>query len=473
MTDAEFKARFKELTGHKPLRWQERLFHHYFAQNSLPNVIDLPTGLGKTMVMAIWLIARGVNKNVPRRLVYVVDRRTVVDQATDIAMRLVMRPMTKWIHGHFDGQPPTISTLRGQLADNREWSRDPSRPAIIIGTVDLIGSALLFSGYRSSYKRRPLEAGLLGQDSLLVLDEAHLSKPFEKLITSITQFQHGHGSPMRVVRMSATSGDDTADRFKLEVGDLADPVIKQRFEATKRIQITTLGDKDKLNDKLKDNAIDLAANMALFGKRIVIFVRRPDDAAIVADLIRKYIVKTEDASGKPVKATPYADSVETLTGTIRGIERDELVEKPILKRFLDGYIDPADAANKQPVFLISTSAGEVGFDLNADHMVCDAAPLDSMIQRLGRVNRRGEGDATVRMVTEKEPKIKSDIDAACVAASNLFRNDMDVSPRALAEFKSTLSADQMKAASTPRQTHTKSFVVQGLGQDNRYSNLPC
>ena len=74
------------------------------------------------------------------------------------------------------------SILRGQLADNREWSRDPSRPAIIIGTVDLIGSALLFSGYRSSYKRRPLEAGLLGQDSLLVLDEAHLSKPFEKLV---------------------------------------------------------------------------------------------------------------------------------------------------------------------------------------------------------------------------------------------------------------------------------------------------
>jgi len=69
--------------------------------------------------------------------------------------------------------------LRGQLADNRDWTRDPTRLAINIGTVDLIGSALPFSGYRSSYKRRPLEAGFLGQDSLLVLDEAHLSRPFE------------------------------------------------------------------------------------------------------------------------------------------------------------------------------------------------------------------------------------------------------------------------------------------------------
>ena len=84
---------------------------------------------------------------------------------------------------------------------------DPSRQAIIIGTVDLIGSALLFSGYRSSFKQRPLHAGLLGQDSLLVLDEAHLSKPFKKLVTSICSFQSGHGTPMKVIRMSATSGD--------------------------------------------------------------------------------------------------------------------------------------------------------------------------------------------------------------------------------------------------------------------------
>jgi CRISPR-associated endonuclease/helicase Cas3 len=101
---------------------------------------------------------------------------------------------TKWMHDNFKGEPPTISTLRGQLADNREWSRDPSRPAIIIGTVHLIGSALLFSGYRSGYKTRPLHAGLLGQDSLLVLDEAHLSKPFKKLVTSFVQFQHGQGA---------------------------------------------------------------------------------------------------------------------------------------------------------------------------------------------------------------------------------------------------------------------------------------
>ncbi len=468
MTDAEFRSRFKELTGHEPLRWQRRLFREYFVSGQLPPVIDLPTGLGKTMVIAIWLIARELNKAIPRRLIYVVDRRTVVDQATDIAVRLVMRPITKWMHDHFRGQPPTISTLRGQLADNREWSRDPTRPAIIIGTVDLIGSALLFSSYRSSYKRRPLEAGLLGQDSLLVLDEAHLSKPFEKLVKSIVHFQRDQGSPLKVIRMSATSGDSIDDsNFQLDT-DPSSPTydlqpdpdpntgeernqIVTRFNAQKRLTIETADDAKKLNDALCNHAIALATNDSLRGKRIVVFVRSPENAKSIARSICDHD-KPSKSKSNPDPKGPFADSVEVLTGTMRGLERDEFVEKQNVRRFLDGNIDPADQANQQPVFLVSTSAGEVGFDLNADHMVCDAAPLDSMIQRLGRVNRRGQGDAMVRLILEKEPAGKSDMDKACIVASKLFVNGMDVSPKAITEFKSNLSADELKSASTPEPT---------------------
>ena len=41
----------------------------------------------------------------------------------------------------------TVSTLRGKFADNHAWNLDPSRPAIIVGTVDMIGSRMLFAGY--------------------------------------------------------------------------------------------------------------------------------------------------------------------------------------------------------------------------------------------------------------------------------------------------------------------------------------
>lgn len=167
MSDSAFATHFKALTGHEPLAWQERLYKTHFDKGTPPPIIDIPTGLGKTMVMAVWLIARAkLGNKIPTRLVYVVDRRTVVDQATDLvqafAFLLNTNPTPALVN--FASQRPelierkqrfanelgklrgnlkadlAVSTLRGQLADNREWSRDPSRPAIIIGMVDLIGS---------------------------------------------------------------------------------------------------------------------------------------------------------------------------------------------------------------------------------------------------------------------------------------------------------------------------------------------
>jgi CRISPR-associated endonuclease/helicase Cas3 len=133
---------------HSPFPWQEGLLEK-LCQGELPDSLDIPTGLGKTSVMAIWLVARACGASLPRRLVYVVDRRAVVDQATDVAITL-----RQWLERNVNpdlkhtlglrGRPLPISTLRGQYVDNREWLEDPSVPAIIIGTVDMVGSRLLF-----------------------------------------------------------------------------------------------------------------------------------------------------------------------------------------------------------------------------------------------------------------------------------------------------------------------------------------
>ena len=389
MTD--FGKMFEALTGYEPLRWQWRLYEEWLAGDVKP-VIDLPTGMGKTNVMAIWLMARAARRQIdplrlPTRLVYVVDRRTVVDQATTLAEELAKNSKD------LDLEPPAISTLRGRHADNREWTRDPSKPAIVIGTVDMIGSRLLFSGYRSSYKQRPLHAGLLGQDSLLILDEAHLSEPFAKLVRDISRdgpFQHGHGKPMRVVRMSATVSKDREPAFQLTPADLEGDkesnVIVKRYRAEKHLHVH-----EAVAD-VNAEIVNMVVKLAKDNSRVVIFVRSPDDATKLAD-------KISDIGGK--KSGPFKGAVEILTGTMRGLERDELMEKPVMQRFLAPENRPDDG----PAILVSTSAGEVGFDLNADHLVCDAAPLDSIIQRFGRVNRRGDGVAHVHLFAAK-PKEK-------------------------------------------------------------------
>src|SRR5215813_3444058 len=88
----DFPSAFSALTGHKPFRWQQRLFDEMVAAVRY-DACDIPTGLGKTSIIPIWLLALAAQTVagqpiLPRRLVYVVNRRTVVDQATDVAVKL-------------------------------------------------------------------------------------------------------------------------------------------------------------------------------------------------------------------------------------------------------------------------------------------------------------------------------------------------------------------------------------------------
>src|SRR5262245_51693129 len=77
-----FTDSFKLLTGNDPFPWQQELSSR-FTTSQFPHSCSIPTGLGKTAVIPIWLLALAEAPTVvPRRLVYVVNRRTVVDQST-------------------------------------------------------------------------------------------------------------------------------------------------------------------------------------------------------------------------------------------------------------------------------------------------------------------------------------------------------------------------------------------------------
>ena len=90
------------------------------------------------------------------------------------------------------------------------------------------------------------------------------------------------------------------------------------------------------------------------------------------------------------------ERVGILTGTMRGKERDELIKTPVFQRFLP----PSDSSPAEEptvegtVYLVCTSAGEVGINMSGDHLVCDLSTFDSMTQRFGRVNRFGKRTET-------------------------------------------------------------------------------
>ena len=422
--------------------------------------------------MALWLIALAKGVALPRRLIYVVDRRAVVDQATRYAERLrenlpadLGRDLR--VAGSENGLP--ISTLRGGFADNRAWLEDPSKPAIVVGTIDMIGSRLLFEGYGVSSGMRPYHAGLLGVDALVLLDEAHLCAPFEALLRQVVEHRDGKlgplgeaGSvtpPFRLMSLSATGRDlaetDQRQVFRLEEEDCEESTVRARLKARKRLWIHEIEDARTLAERLAEQAVETATAADGRSPRMLVYCH----SRRVAVDVKSRIDRECGRRAKAGELSPAWTS-ELLVGERRVHERVEL------ESWLDqhGLLGTSTSAPRAPVFLIATSAGEVGIDLDADHMVCDLVAWERMVQRLGRVNRRGGDDraADVFVFAVRPPAPKATGDQSAKEEAEAYRRRLaaleglpngasewrHASPAATVQVK-TESPDVVDAATTP------------------------
>jgi CRISPR-associated endonuclease/helicase Cas3 len=404
--------------GKTPFPWQIELLRRFLRGESV-SALDIPTGLGKTAAMAVWLVARARGAALPRRLVYVVDRRAVVDQATEVAEQLqawvkAQRPIAE-VLGLGD-RPLPISTLRGQYVDNRDWLEDPSAPAIVVGTVDMVGSRLLFSGYGVSPKMRPYHAGLIGTDTLLVLDEAHLVPAFEDLLRQVEDGTNAFGPKdaafrdllpkFAVLSLSATGRQTDSTQLTLTEADHQHPIVSKRLTAKKSLTTvnvtraaTDVGTESSDNESEQPKIPKLASELATQAwqltndgsdpVRCLVYCHARVDATTVANELR----------GLADFVSAPEPTIELFVGARR--VRERIQARDALARL--GFLAGTSVKRQRAAFLIATSAGEVGVDLDADHMVCDMVAWERMVQRLGRVNRRGEGDAKVVVVMESEP----------------------------------------------------------------------
>ena len=462
---SDLDSAFEALTGHRPFSWQRRLFDGWLSKGVLPPAVDIPTGLGKTAVMALWLLARAGGVQLPRRLVYVVDRRAVVDQATAFAETLrrnleyaELAPVREGLG--LDERPLPISTLRGHYRDNREWREYPAAPAIVIGTVDMVGSRLLFSGYGVSRRMRPYEAGLMGCDTLVMLDEAHLARPFHCLLQTIEKKRREFSGPAAgqelpppfwVLPLSATLCDEKG-AFRLTDGDRENKVVRDRLDAKKALTIEDLENGEKLDDALAEG---LAERVWRLAQEETEATGRPPRITIYCDW-RKVAEKMETRLQKRIKGEEPEAKAILFVGGRRVHEREETAKE--LEEYgliADSAVGPPPA----PVFLVATSAGEVGVDLDADHMVCDLVAWERMVQRLGRVNRRGAGAARVLVIDQGPPEEKAssrDGIARHKAVRKLLEalpraetGSRDASPAALSRLREEVGAGEIEMASTP------------------------
>ncbi|MHB1785371.1 MAG: type I-G CRISPR-associated helicase/endonuclease Cas3g, partial [Acidimicrobiales bacterium] len=190
-----FSDFYEAVHDHGPFPWQKDLASLVLESGVFPRVLDIPTGLGKTSVIdiGVWLAARtGCRPGTAgrRRTFFVIDRRIVVDDAFSHARQIakslegdreacvdVARALRGLAGLDDSASPLVIARMRGGVSWDWRWLDRPDRAAVVVGTVDQLGSRFLFRGYGLSPALAPIDAALVGTDSLIIVDEAHLCRP--------------------------------------------------------------------------------------------------------------------------------------------------------------------------------------------------------------------------------------------------------------------------------------------------------
>src|ERR1019366_7189973 len=118
--------------------------------------------------------------------------------------------------------PLTRAQLRGGIYRDRSWAGSLLQPMIICSTVDQAGSRLLFRGYGVSPQARPIHAALVAQNSLLIIDEAHISRPFIQTLRWVEKYRCHQPAgcqtvqlPFQLIQMTATPPAGTRDDQKI------------------------------------------------------------------------------------------------------------------------------------------------------------------------------------------------------------------------------------------------------------------
>ena len=391
---ADFEGFFRAVHGSGPFPWQQDLVDRLVECGEWPDVLDLPTGAGKTAAMDAAVFHLALCADTPGRaalrIALVVDRRLVVDDAFERARKIakaLCRAPCDDVEGHEvieevarrlrrlagDGAPPLVARrLRGGAPLEHDWARTPTQPTILCSTVDQIGSRLLFRGYGVSDRMKPVHAGLLGTDSLILLDEAHLSEPFLQTIDAVRRLGGAGVRGVRRALLSATPGSEAKRPLRLSPADRAHPVLKERLEARKPVTL----------DVVRRKSAAIAEAFAEAARAMAERLRENGVSAPAVGVVVNRVALARNVF-KELNAEDGFDAM-LMIGRSRDVGRNRIVEK--LAPFRTGAQDRPQA---EPLFVVATQCLEVGVDLDLDGLVTQAASLDALRQRFGRLNRAG------------------------------------------------------------------------------------
>ncbi len=403
-TYRDFDGFFRQATGHEgPFDYQQKLA----LDEELAQLLDVPTGAGKTAgVVLAWLWRRrfadeATRKATPRRLVYCLPMRVLVEQTRDNVVNWLHRlgllggaayVQTKegkevvvdyepnWEH------PDKIAVtvlMGGEDAD--EWDLYPERDAVIIGTQDMLLSRALNRGYGMSRYRWPMHFGLLNNDCMWVMDEVQLMGVGVETSAQMHAFWEMMGTQgnNHTIWMSATLGKkqlETVDHPKPTSGwsacllgssDYSIPILQKRYNAEKPIAKAPIHlDEEDIKNSYAENVAQLVLSKH---KPLTLTLCVVNNVSRAQEIFQKLLDNRRSEKNTAVLHSHFREGDRAVRMAILTQEGDRIV--------------------------VSTQVVEAGVDISAHTLITELAPWPSLVQRFGRCNRYGEyGGALIEWI---------------------------------------------------------------------------
>ncbi len=370
----EFSAFFAQATCNNPYAYQR-----FIAENEWPGVLIAPTGLGKTAaVLLAWLWRRRIAPGAtPRRLIYCLPMRTLVEQTAE--------SVSMWLGRLADERLPSrddVHVLMGGYDHPRQseprWYESPERAAILIGTQDMLLSRALMRGYAAPRPRWPIEFALLHNDAQWVFDEVQLMGAGLPTSIQLEAFRSSLGlalpagslwisatldpnwlrtvdydGPQKVIRVPDDFPDDATSKR-----------VRKLIDAPKRLSKALAAPTSDKKTDIEAYITKLATmirGLPIPGGRRLIIVNTVERAQKLYLALRKGGIAEEDITLVHSRFRPA----------------DRLSQMERLRARKDGIV-------------IATQAIEAGVDLSSAILITELAPWSSLVQRFGRANRYAE-----------------------------------------------------------------------------------